>query len=104
MIALSVVKTALRMLTAGRGPGGWLGAGREKPRHTQWSYEEEKEGLFVLNELYRRGGCVRLRPGFRAIYVHVGDGLSAAACPRGGSADKVSEQMIQKVADAWEQA
>eukprot|EP00959_Pyramimonas_sp_CCMP1952_P421128 8821906-Pyramimonas_sp.AAC.1 len=70
MIALSVVRAALRMLTTGRGPGGWLRTGREKPRHTQWSYESEKEGLFVLNELYRRGGSVRLRPDFQAIYVH----------------------------------
>eukprot|EP00959_Pyramimonas_sp_CCMP1952_P110553 2312803-Pyramimonas_sp.AAC.1 len=96
MIALSVVRTALRMLTAGRGPGGWLRTGREKPRRTQWSYEGEKEGLLVLNELYRRGGSVRPRPGFQAIYVHVDDGLNVAACPRGGSADVVSEQMMQK--------
>eukprot|EP00959_Pyramimonas_sp_CCMP1952_P104225 2178481-Pyramimonas_sp.AAC.1 len=45
MIALTVVKTALRMLAAGRGPGGWLRTGREKSRHAQWSYEKEKEGL-----------------------------------------------------------
>eukprot|EP00959_Pyramimonas_sp_CCMP1952_P461829 9482240-Pyramimonas_sp.AAC.1 len=70
MIALSVVRAALRMLTTGRGPGGWLRTGREKPRHTQWGFESEEEGLFVLNELCRRGGSVRLRPGFQAIYVH----------------------------------
>eukprot|EP00959_Pyramimonas_sp_CCMP1952_P113258 2367271-Pyramimonas_sp.AAC.1 len=57
-----------------------------------------------MSELYRQGGSARLHPGFQAVYARAGDGPSAAACPRGGSAREGAEARMEQIDDAWEEA